>query len=102
MCQAMPYTPPMIKTFCDKALEAFWSTGETRKLSVQNTARLRRILMSLDAATKPEDMNLPSFHFHGLEGERNGCYSVRITGNWRVTLGWENADAINVRLEDYH
>lgn len=92
----------MIKTFRNKALEAFWTTGETRKLSVQNIARLRRILLALDASAKPEDMNLPGFKFHGLENNRAGTYSVWITGNWRVTFEWDSADAITVDLEDYH
>ncbi len=51
-------------------------------------------------ATKPEDMNLPGYHFHGLSSEPR--WSVRVTGNWRVTFGWDGADAVDVDLEDYH
>jgi len=25
-----------------------------------------------------------------------------VSGNWRITFGWDEADAIDVDLEDYH
>jgi proteic killer suppression protein len=55
----------------------------------------------LDAAAAPEDMNLPGFHFHRLRG-RFTRYSVRVTANWRLTFAWEESDATQVDLEDYH
>ena len=45
-------------------------------------------------------MNLPGYHFHALRGVRR--WSVRVTGNWRITFGWSGIDAIDVDLEDYH
>jgi hypothetical protein len=38
--------------------------------------------------------------FHGLKGVDR--YSVRVTGNWRVTFGWLGEDAMDVDIEDYH
>jgi proteic killer suppression protein len=63
---------------------------------------LGRILLALDAATEPKDMDLPGFLFHGLSGDQKGRYSVWATGNWRVTFGWSGEDATDVNLEDYH
>jgi proteic killer suppression protein len=54
----------------------------------------------MDAATRPEQLNLPGYHFHALRGERR--WSLRVTGNWRITFGWDGADALGVDLEDYH
>ncbi|MDX2221227.1 MAG: type II toxin-antitoxin system RelE/ParE family toxin [Rhodospirillaceae bacterium] len=90
----------MIRGFRSKALRAYFQTGKASGLSVQNTSRVRRILVALDAAARPENMNLPGYFFHGLHGERR--WSVRVTGNWRITFGWDAADAIDVDLEDYH
>ena len=90
----------MIWTFRSKPLRHFYETGKPDKLSIQNTARVSRILRALAVATKPEDMNLPGYFFHGLEGETR--WSVRITGNWRITFGWYGTAAIEVDLEDYH
>jgi proteic killer suppression protein len=58
------------------------------------------MLRALDAATGPEHVNLPSYHFHALRGVRR--WSIRVTGNRRITFGWDGADATDVDLEDYH
>ena len=43
--------------------------------------------------------------FHSLvrddDGEA-GRYAVTASGNWRITFGWTDGDAIDVDLEDYH
>ncbi|MEX0503403.1 type II toxin-antitoxin system RelE/ParE family toxin [Alphaproteobacteria bacterium LSUCC0719] len=59
-------------------------------------------LARLDAAIRPEDMNEPGLRFHALGGEMKGRYSVRVTGNWRVTFAWDGENAVDVDLEDYH
>ena len=92
----------MIKSFKDKALQRFFETGSARGLSVQDDRKVARILRALEAAEKPEDMNIPGYRFHGLVGRDAGRYSVRVTGNWRITFGWEGEDSIEVDLEDYH
>jgi len=63
---------------------------------------MRRILDRLDAAAKPEDMNLPGFGFHGLSGKLKGTFAVSVSGNWRITFRFADADAMDVNLEDYH
>ena len=90
----------MIRSFRGKPLRVFFETASASGLSVQNVERLGRMLRALDVATQPEQLNLPGYRFHALRGERR--WSIRATGNWRITFGWDGADAINVNLEDYH
>lgn len=90
----------MIRTFRRKALRTYFETANARGLSVTSIARVGRILRALDDATRPEHMNLPGFHFHALKGARR--WSVRVTGNWRLTFAWDGTDALDVDLEDYH
>jgi proteic killer suppression protein len=90
----------MIRSFRGKALRRFAEEGDASKLSVQNPARIRRILLALDAAKIPEAMNMPGLRFHALKGGRIGRYAI--DGNWRITFGWDGEDAIDVDLEDYH
>lgn len=92
----------MIKSFRSKALRQFAEQGDTSKLSVQNPARIRRILLALDATTTPDHMNLPGFKFHSLKGSDKGRYPVWASGNYRITFAWNGEDAIDVDLEDYH
>lgn len=91
----------MIKTYTSKALEAFATQGDGAKLPVKNHSRVRRILLALDAATKPDDMHLPGFRFHRLN-TKPICYAVDASGNYRVTWAWDEGDAIDVDIEDYH
>ena len=92
--------PPVIRSFRSKALGVYFGTGKAGGLSVRNVERVGRMLRALDDATLPEQLNLPGYHFHALRGERR--WSIRVTGNWRITFGWDGADAIDVALEDYH
>ncbi len=92
----------MIRSFRSKALHLFAQKGNASKLSVQNSARIRRILLALEAATRPEQLNLPGHNFHTLRGADKGRFSVWVSGNYRITFGWNGDDAIDVDLEDYH
>jgi proteic killer suppression protein len=91
----------MIRTIRNRALETFATTGDGSKLPVQNHSKVSRILQTLNAATRPEDMNLPGYRFHGLQGKPKR-YSVDVNRNYRVTFGWEDGDAIEVDVEDTH
>jgi toxin HigB-1 len=92
----------MITSFKHKGLRDFFETGLDRRLSVPNSGRIRRILLALDAASRPDDLNLPGFRFHALAGRLSGRYAVNASGNWRITFGWDGPNAVDVDLEDYH
>ena len=92
----------MIRSFRHRGLERFFSTGDRRKIDARQADRILRVLDRLDAAARPEDLDLPGFDFHALKGDRKGTYSVSISGNWRITFRHEAGDAMDVNLEDYH
>jgi toxin HigB-1 len=92
----------VIRSFRSKVLRQFAEKGESSKLSVQNLERVRRILFALDAADKPNQMNVPGYKFHSLRGKDKGRYSVWVSGNYRITFGWLDKNATDVDLEDYH
>jgi proteic killer suppression protein len=100
--KALPYISDMIKSFRSKALRNFAAKGDASKLPVQNSDRAARILSLLDAATAPEQLNIPGFKFHSLKGKDKGQFSVWVTGNYRVTFRWSGEDATDLDLEDYH
>lgn len=92
----------MIKDFKHKGLEKFFLTGSKAGIQAVHAKRLQLILGRLNASTNPRDMNLPGLHLHELKGDRQGTWSVRVSGNWRVTFIFDQADAIAVNYEDYH
>jgi proteic killer suppression protein len=92
----------MIITFNHKGLEGFFVKGSYKAIPAQYAARIERVLDRLDAMVVPEDMNLPGYKFHELKGRRKGVYSVSVSGNWRITFGFDGDNVIEVDLEDYH
>jgi proteic killer suppression protein len=60
-----------------------------------------RILHLLEVAANPEDMNIAGFRFHSLQGSPKR-WSVRVTGNFRITFRWSGENAVDVDFEDYH
>lgn len=91
----------MIKSFQHKGLKQLFEKDKSAKINPQQKAKCIRLMDALDVASKPDDMNIPGWEFHGLEGKPKR-YSVSVTGNWRITFQWEDEDATRVNLEDYH
>ena len=92
----------MNRTFKHKGLERFFSKSAYRGIPAQYAARIERLLDRLDAAVKPDDMDLPGYRFHPLKGDRKGTYAVSVSGNWRMTFRFVGEDASDIDLEDYH
>lgn len=92
----------MIEKFKHKGLELFFQHGSKAGIQAAHANRLRLILGRLHASTSPRDMSLPGLRLHELKGNRQGTWSVRVSGNWRVTFKFDGADAVNVDYEDYH
>ncbi len=92
----------MIQSFKHKGLELFFKTGRKSGIQAKHVKRLQLILGRLNAATSPDDMNLPGLFLHPLTGDREKIWSVRVSGNWRVTFRFSGAHAEAVDYEDYH
>jgi toxin HigB-1 len=92
----------MIKGFRHKGLEALFRTGNTKGINADLAPKLQRRLLRLNDGPLPGAMDLPGFRLHPLKGDREGAWSVWITGNYRLTFEIDGEDATNVDLEDYH
>lgn len=92
----------MILRFRHKGLEQLFTRGDTSAVSAQNPKKLRLILAYLNVSQKPQDMHLPGLQLHPLKGERKGQWAVSVSGNLRIVFEFENENATNVDLIDYH
>ncbi len=92
----------MIKSFKHKGLQLFYETGSTKGIQSSHIKKIRMRLTALDSAQEIEDLQLPGFNLHPLQGNREGTWSVKISGNWRITFRFENGDVYIVNYEDYH
>jgi proteic killer suppression protein len=91
----------MIGSFRHKGLAEIHLTGKTRRIGADHLRKCVRILQLLDVAGSPEDMNIAGFRFHQLHGNP-ARWSVRVSGNYRVTFGWSGETALEIDFEDYH
>lgn len=92
----------MIKTFRHKGLQAFFQTGSKAGIQPHQADRLRRQLARLVVANTAADMNVPGWGLHALTGTFAGRYAVSVSGNWRLTFGFDGGDVVLVDYHDYH
>lgn len=92
----------MIKSWKHKGLRELFLKGSKKGVRPDMAERLERRLDVLDAANSLQALGLPGFRLHSLSGDMKGRYSIRVTGNWRITFRFEDGDVFDVNLEDYH
>ncbi|MCF4965644.1 type II toxin-antitoxin system RelE/ParE family toxin [Nostoc sp. CMAA1605] len=92
----------MIQTFKSKALENLFRENSNKGVPANLEKKIRIRLEVIDAALIVEDIRLPGYDLHELKGDRKGTWAVKVSGNWRITFSFEDGDAYDVNLEDYH
>ncbi len=93
----------MIQTFADAETEVFFASGKSRRLPSEILKRAVMRLAQLDAALRVEDLRMPpSNQLEKLSGNRDGQWSIRINGQWRVCFRFDSGDAFEVEIVDYH
>ena len=93
----------MIISFRNKETEKIWNGIVSKKLprEIQEIARrkLRMINNSVDIA----DLRIPPANrLEKLKGDLKEFHSIRINDQWRITFKWENENAFEVKIVDYH
>ncbi len=66
---------------------------------------LRKLLFALETASGLDDLKrFPGWRLHPLKGPLTGCWSLTVTGNWRLIFRYDEAanEAVEIDLTDYH
>ena len=94
----------MIKSFKHKGLENFFTTGSTKGIQAIHADKLNLILTALNKAHAIENLNIPSFRLHPLQGDLKGLWAITVQANWRVTFEFDKVtnDVYIVDYIDYH
>jgi proteic killer suppression protein len=92
----------MIVSWKHKGLRELFDTDRTAKIQPKLHSRIMETLDALDAAEKPEDMNLPGYDFRALRGFDPKRYTVHVNGPWTITFEFRDGNAHRVDLEQYH
>lgn len=93
----------MIKTFADKETAAAFANVRVRRFSEELLQTARRKLAQLNRIEMIEELRIPPGNrLEKLSGTREGQWSIRINGQWRICFEWYNGHSWNVEIVDYH
>lgn len=93
----------MIKSFADKATEAVFDGWLVLKLPHDIQKIARRKLKLIGAVSRIEELRAPPGNrLELLTGDRDGQWSIRINDQWRICFRWEEGNATDVEIVDYH
>lgn len=92
----------MIRSFADGDSERLFRRERVSGFRSFERIALRKLRM-LDAAANVTDLRSPPGNrLEKLKGDREGKWSIRINDQWRICFGWEDGDAFDVEIVDYH
>jgi len=96
----------MIQSFGNKIAEDIYhgdKSRNVRKLPAVLHGKARRLLDQLNAAPSLNFMRIPPGNrLEKLAGDLESFWSIRINDQWRVIFRWEDEDALDVSIIDYH
>lgn len=93
----------MIKSFADRDTERLWNRQRAKTIPTDLQRRALRKLAILDAAESLQDLRVPPGNrLEELGGDRKGQHSIRINAQFRICFVWQDDDAYDVGVVDYH
>jgi len=93
----------MIKSTKGKLIDKLIAGGSVKGFPSDIIRRAELKITMLDAASSLEDLKIPpSNHLEKLKHDRSGQHSIRINQQWRICFIWEDKDAYDVEIVDYH
>ncbi len=93
----------MIVSFGDKITQKIWEGEWVKGFSTDIQETARRKLRMLNNSIDIKDLIIPpSNRLEKLKGNLKDFYSIRVNDQWRLIFKWENGNAFNVELIDYH
>lgn len=92
----------MIKSFRDKQTEAIFNDVFVKRFSSIERPSRRKLYYLHRARTLNDLLVPPGNMLEALHGDRKGQYSIRINDQWRICFRWDNGDACEVEIVDYH
>lgn len=93
----------MIRNFKDKETQKIFERQRSRKLPPDIQQVSLRKLRMLNRAETLQDLRVPPANrLERLVGDRDGQYSIRVNDQWRICFEWQDGEASDVEIVDYH
>ena len=90
-----------LRSFKHRGLKRFYKYDDGRRIPPTLVNRIKAILALLEQAETLGDLAMPGYRLHPLKG-RPSCWSMRVSGNWRFVFRFEDSNAWEIDLVDYH
>ena len=93
----------MLKSFANKETGKIWNLQHSKRLPIEIQQRALNKLAMISHAASLEDLKIPPANrLEPLKGDRRGQHSIRINQQWRICFRWQDGDAHDVEITDYH
>jgi proteic killer suppression protein len=93
----------MLTSFGDKDTKKIWEGERVKALSTELQEMARRKLRMLNNSQDLNDLLIPPANrLEKLKGDLKNFYSIRINNQWRIIFKWNNGNAEEVSIIDYH
>ena len=93
----------MIRSFRCRETARIWAGQRSAKFPPGVQQRALNKLRLLNASASLMDLrNPPGNKLEALKGNRKGQFSIRINDQWRICFRWQDSDAMDVEVVDYH
>ena len=93
----------MIKSYRNKETEQTAKGLFGKRFPTEIAKRTKMRLERINAAQDINDLKIPPSHnLEMLSGNRKGEFSIRVNLQWRICFRWENGNAYDVEIVDYH
>jgi toxin HigB-1 len=100
---ALRYHCDVIKSFANAETELLWDTGRSRRIPANlHTSALKKLRI-LHRSSRLSELNVPPGNrLEALTGKRKGQHSIRINDQFRICFVFQDGDASDVEIVDYH
>ncbi len=93
----------MLRSFACRETERLFNDEAARRIPADIQRVARRKLLMLHQVRRVDDLRTPPGNrLESLKGYRAGQHSIRINAQWRLCFRWQDADAHDVEIVDYH
>jgi toxin HigB-1 len=93
----------MIKSFGNSETEEVWNGNRVKKLPIEIQNIGRRKLRMINNSVDIGDLSIPPANrLEKLSGKLKEYFSIRINDQWRIIFKWNNGNALEVKIIDYH
>ena len=100
---AWRYYISVIKSYLGRDTQAVAERRRVRSFSETLQRQAQKKLMLINNSKDLNDLRMPpGNHLEALSGNRAGQHSIRINDQWRICFIWDDGDAYEVEIVDYH